>query len=46
MSEENVEVLRRFIDAPSCRDLRVALSCCDPDIELDSEGDSTTIDRD
>jgi ketosteroid isomerase-like protein len=34
MSQENVEVLRRFIDASSRRDLSVALSCCDPDIEL------------
>ena len=35
MSEENIEVLRRFIDASNRRDLTAALSCCDPDIELD-----------
>ena len=35
MSEENIEVVRRFMDASNRRDLAAALSCCDPDIELD-----------
>jgi ketosteroid isomerase-like protein len=35
MSEENVNVLRRFIDASNRRDLTAVLSCCDPDIDLD-----------
>jgi ketosteroid isomerase-like protein len=36
MSEENVDVLRRFIDASNRRDLTAVLSCCDPGIEIES----------
>jgi ketosteroid isomerase-like protein len=36
MSQENLDILRRFIDASNRRDLTALLSCCDPDIELDA----------
>ena len=35
MSEENVEVVRRFTEAFNGRDLPAMLRCCDADIELD-----------
>ena len=37
MSEENVEIVRRFIDASNRRDLTAFWSLCDPDIEIESD---------
>jgi ketosteroid isomerase-like protein len=36
MSEENVEIVRRFMDASNRRDLATLLSLCDPDIEIET----------
>jgi len=37
MSEENVEIVRRFTDASNRRDLTAFWSLCDPDIEIESD---------
>jgi ketosteroid isomerase-like protein len=36
MAEENVEVMRRFMDAFSAHDLPALVACCHPDIEFHS----------